>query len=54
MKKETQDAANYLLNLVAELEPRAHIREALVASTRSALAVLMRAPDPDVEKTEDK
>lgn len=44
MSQDKQNSANFLLNTIAELEPRPTVRQALIAVTQEHLKVLL-SPD---------
>jgi hypothetical protein len=46
MEPDKQTAANYLLNLIADLEPRPHVRQALINEANARLQVLLKAQEP--------
>ena len=45
MNDEKQIAANYLLNLIADLEARPHVRQALINEASARLQILLK-PEP--------
>jgi hypothetical protein len=46
METDKQAAANYLLNLIADLEARPRVREALINEANARLQILLKAPEP--------